>query len=239
MSDNFRHAQYDETGLQIDDPQLLTRGSSTTLVLSTTLWSARPAASSCSGQIRLFDLENGTKPILLRSDGTNWRVLGPTLVARNTTLLAGTNVTGEQYLGNIWIPGGLLFVGAMVEWRQGFARSDTTDTMSATSQRIGPTGTIADTQHSRIGYAAMSSTTRNSGLASVLRVTATPAFIKEGTANSTSSSWGAGTSAPAYQEAGATLDLANPIYFGASVTLVAATGTTLPQVTNQELWMLP
>ena len=201
------------------------------------LWANRPAATL--GALQWFsDIGGGT---LWRGDAAgNWRVLYPTLIVRNATLLSGINATGEQYLSNLAIPGGMLFAGASIEWKQGGARSDATDATTAIIQRLGPLGTISDPAFGGgLETKALTTTNRTYGLSGILRVTAALTFIREGSAWGGTASYGGAVAGNAFGTATAVQNLAAPIYFGASMQLAAATGTTLPQVTNQELWMLP
>lgn len=203
-------------------------------------WAARPSAASYSG--REIVITDFATPAPLRSDGTNWRAMSPVLVSRNRTLLAGLNQTGEQYLGNISTPGGLLFSGATLEWRQGYARSDATDATSSTVQRLGPLGTISDPAPTLLSQFALTSAARAAGTSAILKVTSSGTLVREGNAGVGSPPFSTSGSATAYGTASAVQDLTAAIYFGASCTLAAATGgatPTVPQVTSQELWLLP
>ena len=203
-------------------------------------WANRVApATAGNGALMWADFGGGLSPVLMRSDGTNWRVTAPSLVASNTTILSGINATGEQYLGNLAVPGGLLFPGAVIEWQQGFARSDGTDATTQTTQRIGPLGTTSDPAPVLMAQTALTGTTRTGGVSSILRVTSSNTLQRRGNAGLVNGTFSSSASSVAFGTASAAQNLANPIYFGASVTLAAATGTTLPQITGQFIWMLP
>ena len=171
------------------------------------------------------------------SDGVNWRVYSPTLIARNATLFSGTNTVGEQYLSNLLIPAGMLAAGMQLDYRVGFARSDAVDATVAIVHRLGPLGTIADPV-GIVASAAINSTFRSAGLLHQIKVNANT-LQKEGTVGSASPSWAGFLSSVIYGSTSSVLNFAVPLFFGVSVNMAAATGTTLPQVTLQELWMLP
>lgn len=171
------------------------------------------------------------------SDGVNWRVYSPTLITRNTTLFSGINTIGEQYLSNLLIPAGMLASGMQLEYRVGFARSDTVDAVVAIAHRLGPLGTIAD-PIGLVASVAISGASRSVGLLHQMKVNANT-LQKEGTAGSTSPSWAGVLTSGIYGATSPVLNFAVPLFFGVSISMSAVTGTTLPQVTLQELWMLP
>lgn len=199
----------------------------------------RPVASENPGALLWVDLNNGLPAILMRSNGVNWCVPFPSLIARNNTIFSGVNALGEQYLSNLVCPGNLLFPAAKLEWRQGYAKSDGVDATLQTVQRIGPLGTISDQAPLILAHTAMGATTRGGGTHAFLRITPSNTIIREGNPGVVNMPFSSISTSSAFGTASFAQNLADPIYFGASVTLAAATGTTLPQITGQELWMLP
>ena len=200
-------------------------------------WSGRPSAASAGAgaEIRVT-FPSGTRARLW-SDGTNWRAYNPVLVERMGTLTSGTNATGVQYLRSVSAPAGMAYVGCEFLLRVGYGKSDTVDGMSASVLRIGNAGTVADGSGGTFGGL----TAANLSISSETqwRCLSATSIAKVGSGGGGNNSWGAvagSTAALASVTVGA---ISSQLYFGPTVSLSTATGTTLPQLHAMELWMLP
>lgn len=203
-------------------------------------WSGRPAASANTGQfIVVTDTPTWTQ---FYSDGTNWITIGTQCVARDETLYSGINNTSEQYMANLLMPAGMLYVGAHFMWRFGQAKSDATDAMTSSNCRIGPLGTISDTSTGLFASVTFTAAQRSTGCEGIFNVVSSSGskFKKYGSggANVPSYPGAVNISPTAYGTLGPALDLTVGQYFGVTMLLAAATGTTLPQLTSQSLWLM-
>jgi len=111
---------------------------------SAVAWGSRPSASASSGLMLPIDVGMGLAPVLMRSDGTYWRLMGTTVVLDNNTTVAGTGSTSEQIIKQVTIPAGLL-----MSWR-GFrvshlaTKAGTNGAVTTVQYRLGTTGTTSD-----------------------------------------------------------------------------------------------
>jgi hypothetical protein len=171
------------------------------------------------------------------SDGTNWRAYAPILVERMSTLTSGTNTTTTQYLRSVSAPAGFAYVGAEFILNVGYSKNDTVDAMSSSALRIGNAGTVADATGG--SYGAIPAPSLSIGFATQWRCLSSTTIGKGGSGLGNTPSWSGTASATAALIPITVTNIASQLYFGPTVTLTAATGTTLPQLHAIELWMLP
>jgi len=126
-------------------------------------WANRVAPSVAGVGAQFWaDVGNNVTPILMRSDGTNWRPVAPSAIARktDTNITQGGSATigqtADQMIGRLGpIPAGLLFSGAIFLLRYTLGRDVNTDAYgTSTNLRLGTAGTIADTSLSSVNLSS-------------------------------------------------------------------------------------
>ncbi len=133
-------------------------------------WASRPSAASNSGSLAWFDLGAGLSPVLMRSDGSYWRLVSTTVLIDNNTTVAGIASVAEQIIKQVTIPAGLLMS------LRGFSVSHLASKVGAngavTTQqyRLGTAGTTADASIHSTG-AWSSATSLNTSGGRLLRAT--------------------------------------------------------------------
>jgi hypothetical protein len=194
------------------------------------------------------DVGNNVTPILMRSDGTNWRPVAPSAIARktDTNITQGGSATigqtADQMIGRLGpIPAGLLFSGAVFLLRYTLGRDVTTDAYgTATNLRLGTAGTIADTSISSLNLS--STLPAGSGLSLgietwQLMATAT-STSKLGTANAGASFANIASGAAINATVTGVADVsANAVFINVSTTMAGT--TSRPQTGFMELVLMP
>lgn len=107
-------------------------------------WANRvPANSVPIGSLQWFDL-GSVEPVLMRSDGVNWKITAPCVLINNTVASAGINSTSEQIIKQIVIPGDLLFACNFVSVSHLLSKVGVNGAVQPIQYRLGNAGTLID-----------------------------------------------------------------------------------------------
>lgn len=142
MPDNFRHAQYDPAGIQIDDPQILSMAPLPIALSALPLPAQRPIGSGILLD-NLITNSNATGPKQLANDGTQWRLLAPADLLVDTAFITGAANTSEQFLKSYNIPANLLRMLRYFEVKVLYAKSGAAETCTLRA-RLGTAGNASD-----------------------------------------------------------------------------------------------
>ena len=214
----------------------------TQALVTPVLWANRPAASANSGLV-IYVSDYGITGALLRSDGTYWKPLAPTTLARKTGLTTGLQQTGDQVTGQVGpIAAGVLYPGAVFSIHVAMGRDNNTDAYGSSQQfRAGTAGTIADTVFTGSNFSSVfpaGSGSLGVGIDNWSMMLSATSCARCGTP-SASQSWQAGGSGAAVSTAVAIPDVtANALYFSLSTTMAAQTATK-PQTGYMDLILYP
>ena len=205
----------------------------------TGLWVNRPSSPALYDQIFVTDI--GPNGASLWWNGTRWKVLFPTVIAENATILTGVAQLADQYLGGLGpIPAGLIQAGDVLSYHVGLGKNGATDAYGTVlSLRLGAGGVIADSAIVTANYSGvMVASARSAGVEKWFRFDSVTTTRGLGP-NNANSSWNGLSITGAAPEATATVINVNttPWYIGVSTTMGGATNA--PQLTYQRLTLLP
>jgi hypothetical protein len=230
-------------GRAIASLQSISPGNQPSLIASlVTTWAARPTTGLWVGLQAMFT-DIGIGPgVLMWWTGSAWKPFSPQTIAVKSNITSGSIQTGDQVVGQLGpMPAGLL-VGQVFVLRCTIGRNNNTDAFgSATTLRLGTTGTVADTP---IGSQNISSTfpagsgALSSGFENWSQVVTSTSVVKLGTANAGPSFTAVGSGAAIGSSAAVSNLSISPSYLSVTTTMGAAT-TTTPQTGYMELVLMP
>lgn len=174
-------------------------------------------------------------------DGTVWRPRGYQRVLADTALLTGALQVGDQVIKTLTIPAGLLFMQRFI-LESTTAKTGGTDAMNQMTIRLGPLGTLGDSNLGTTAATILPAAKRSVGFGCVYECTGTNTVIKRGSNGSIDNpSFGGVAVANAVDSvltlAGANLQTtAQLLTFSASMN--AAT-TDSPQISSVYLTLIP
>lgn len=140
------------------------------LLIPSVVWASR-GSGTFTGQLkRITDIGPANVGTLFVWDNTAsvWKLTAPAVLQADFTVYtAGTLDTSEHILSSFTFPAGLLSAGRVLNFKLGFGKDGTTDTLTG-RLRIGTAGTTSDGAVSSISTAIMIAANRSGVITTIL-----------------------------------------------------------------------
>lgn len=206
--------------------------------LDSSTWAAR-GSGTFTGQLRIITdgaiINTVASPIVVRWNGTYWKVLGLTTVYFDSSQTNGTTAGTLQIPKQVSLQAGLVRAGTYVRTKVLFAKSATTDAVSASSIKV---GTLCTTTDANMNAATQANTVRAYGI-SVSVIFGTTTVTQIGSPNAVNDGFAGSSATVAAHSVSNTISNidTNPVCISPAIQLGGTTDT--PQVWDVIVEIIP